>query len=266
MGAVDERAHALGFLRDVETRCSTTVQPWRWGEVLFNEHLPKVYDLNFLRLMGTPDVSASELIAEAHRIQGPARLVHRMIVVEDQDLGAALSSGFQAEGWTITKLVVMVRHRPLDRTSPDGLAVEIDLEAMRQAREHGFRSGGEVTDEEAIAQLTDHADLMALAANARFFGVMVDGHCVSSAQLYSDGETAQIESVQTLPEHRNKGYARAVVAKALDEALRARHDFVFMLADDTDWPKALYGRMGFDAVGYVYDFRCTLPEGAASGW
>ena len=83
---------------------------------------------------------------------------------------------------------------------------------------------------------------------------MVGGQTVCSADLYSDGRTAQIESVLTLEEFRRRGLGRAVVAEAVRAALSSGHDFVFLIADDEDWPKNLYVRMGFEPLGRFYDF------------
>jgi GNAT superfamily N-acetyltransferase len=58
----------------------------------------------------------------------------------------------------------------------------------------------------------------------------------------------------TLEEHRGRGFARAVVLRAAQEAERAGHDFVFLLADDFGWTKTLYAKLGFDPVGKTYEF------------
>jgi predicted GNAT family acetyltransferase len=85
---------------------------------------------------------------------------------------------------------------------------------------------------------------------------------VSSTDLYSDGRTAQIEDVMTLREHRGRGYASAVVIRALEEALAGGHDFVFLTTDARDWPKELYRRLGFEPLGEKYAYLLT-PAGPA---
>src|ERR687892_42790 len=76
----------------------------------------------------------------------------------------------------------------------------------------------------------------------------------SAADLYSDGRTAQVEDVATLPEHRGRGHATAVVLRAVEEALATGHDFVFLVADAEDWPKELYVRLGFAPLGRTWTF------------
>jgi predicted GNAT family acetyltransferase len=82
----------------------------------------------------------------------------------------------------------------------------------------------------------------------------VDDEIVSYTDLYSDGPDAQIEDVGTLPEHRGHGYATAVVLAAAAAARSDGADFVFLVADAEDWPKELYGKLGFDEVGHYTKF------------
>ena len=100
---------------------------------------------------------------------------------------------------------------------------------------------------------------VAEAGNARHFAVLVEGEVVAAADLFSDGRTAQIEDVATLPEHRRRGYGRAVTERALAEAIAEGHEFVFLVADDDDWPKELYRRLGFEPVGCTYAFTRASP-------
>jgi ribosomal protein S18 acetylase RimI-like enzyme len=52
-----------------------------------------------------------------------------------------------------------------------------------------------------------------------------------------------------LPEHRQHGYASAVVLRAVHEARAAGARLVFLVADAEDWPKELYRRLGFEEIG-----------------
>ena len=55
--------------------------------------------------------------------------------------------------------------------------------------------------------------------------------------------------------------ARAVVTGALETARAEGHDLVFLLADDADWPKQLYEKLGFEIEAGVYEFtlRAASP-------
>ena len=62
---------------------------------------------------------------------------------------------------------------------------------------------------------------------------------------HSDGVIAQVEDVATLRDFRRRGLARATVTAAVDAALAMGHEAIFIVADDDDWPKDLYARLGF---------------------
>ena len=98
-------------------------------------------------------------------------------------------------------------------------------------------------------QLLDAKRTIAQALTARFFAVRGGGEVVAYVDLYHDGRTAQIEDLATLEEHRGRGYASALVLRALEEARQAGCDLVFLVADAEDWPKLLYGRLGFVELG-----------------
>jgi ribosomal protein S18 acetylase RimI-like enzyme len=52
-----------------------------------------------------------------------------------------------------------------------------------------------------------------------------------------------------VPEQRGRGYASAVVLRAVEEARADGAELVFLVADAEDWPKELYRRLGFDEIG-----------------
>jgi predicted GNAT family acetyltransferase len=81
------------------------------------------------------------------------------------------------------------------------------------------------------------------------------GELVAMTKLYSDGATAQVEDVYTMPAWRNRGCARRLITRAIALAHEARHDLVFIEADDNGWPKQLYARLGFDPVGRIGVFH-----------
>jgi predicted GNAT family acetyltransferase len=105
--------------------------------------------------------------------------------------------------------------------------------------------------------VVDATQLAGREGNARHFAVRVSGEVASAADLYSDGRTAQVEDVATTSEHRGRGYATAVVLRAVEEALATGHDFVFLVADAEDWPKELYVRLGFAPLGHTWTFLKT---------
>jgi predicted GNAT family acetyltransferase len=88
--------------------------------------------------------------------------------------------------------------------------------------------------------------------------VLADGGVVAYCEVFElDADVAQVESVATLPAYRKRGYARAVVTRAL-ELTRDRR-LVFLSMDPNDWPQHLYVKLGFDDIGRVLRFRRALP-------
>ncbi len=248
-----ELARATAFDAALHERLCTRTEPFQGGRAFFHSDFPDVHDLNYLQIEDlSSDLEASALADEADRVQGAAALKHRRVQVADEAAGVSLESGFRELGWEVERLLLMAYHREPDRRPPPGIATEIGLEEMKAARELSLRQEPEKKSEGEIAQLTDTARLAREAIGARFYAAHISGEVATTCDLYSDGSTAQIEAVITLEEHRNMGLGRAVVLAALDVALSERHDFVFLIADDDDWPKELYAKLGFDPIGRSY--------------
>jgi ribosomal protein S18 acetylase RimI-like enzyme len=110
-------------------------------------------------------------------------------------------------------------------------------------------------------QLVEAMRLKVATARPRFFAAEEDGVVASHCSLYSDGEIGQIESVLTLPFFRGRGLARAVVLHALAESRAAGHELTFLVAEEDDWPKELYGKLGFETIGRHYEFSCPPAPG-----
>ena len=135
---------------------------------------------------------------------------------------------------------------------------EVDPRRLRRLREEIIREWQPDADEKTVSEIVAAGALQLKAATSRVFGVVEDGEVVSSAQLYSDGSTAQVEDVATLPAYRGRGHAKALVTRAVKEAVADNHEFIFLVADGDDWPKKLYNRLGFEEVGSRFAFlkRC----------
>jgi ribosomal protein S18 acetylase RimI-like enzyme len=215
----------------------------RFGLAMFDEELPLRYDSNYLLVDALPEaVSVDDLVEEA------GRLDRRAIMVRDEPTGERLAPGFRQLGWTIHRGVVMAHRRSPARTAETGLVEEVDEAVLRPARRSQLANEPWATPA-VVEQLLDAKLRVAAVVRARFFAVLADGQVVSYVDLYHDGRTAQIEDLATLEEHRGHGYASALVLHSLQEARHAGCDLVFLVADAEDWPKLLYGRLGFDDLG-----------------
>jgi len=155
----------------------------------------------------------------------------------------------------------MALRRPRDRPPAAGLAREVDAATHRAAEAATIREEPYGRDEEVVRQLVGMRTALADAVPAaRFFVGSVDGVDAAVTTLYSDGATAQVEDVATLRDYRRRGLARAAVSAAIDAAVEMGHRFVFIVADDDDWPKELYGRLGFDPIGRAWSLLRPGPE------
>jgi ribosomal protein S18 acetylase RimI-like enzyme len=256
---MDDLGRIQAFLRWEEDATSSRTEPWRFGTALFHDEFPDRWDSNFLRVeRPVGDATVGDVAAEADALYAGFR--HRQVVVEDDAVGERLAPGFAERGWEVDRLVYMNHRRAADRT-PEAAAVdEVSFEELRpiivQANlvGHGGMSG------EAAAMLADFRRVLIERIGARFFGARVDGQTVAYCELYVHEEIAEINDVNTLEPFRGRGLARALVTRAADEGMAAGADLVFLIADEADWPKDLYARLGFDRVGRFWQFT-RPPEG-----
>jgi ribosomal protein S18 acetylase RimI-like enzyme len=254
---------ALAFEEALGERCAERTVPFRFGRVFLNDTFPNVWDLNYLSADRPQTAEAEDLAAEAERLQSEAGHAHRRITVPDVE-GERLDEGFRALGWDVECLLFMVRRQEAARSADLALVEEVDLETLRPLRQLILHAEPWADSEEIVRQVLAGSLLVARAANARHFAVRVDGEAVSAADLYSDGRTAQVEDVATHPAHRARGYASAVVLRAVREAEQSGHDFVFLVTADDNWPKDLYARLGFAPLGREWVFtRKPAPVGRA---
>ena len=259
-----ELERALAFEEALRDRCVERTVPFAWGRAVITESLPRVWDLNNLRIERADGVAARELAAEADRLLGDAGLAHRRITVLDERAGARLAAEFSSLGWRADRFLYMAHRGSPERDADRASVSEVELADLAELRATIVREEPWGKDEEVVGQLLEAAERVSRAGQARHFAVLVGGEAVAAADLYRDGATAQIEDVGRLPEHRGRGYAAAVVLRARAEAKRAGHDFVFLIADDADWPKKLYARLGFVPIGRKHAFL-KAPPPAASG-
>jgi ribosomal protein S18 acetylase RimI-like enzyme len=252
--AVGELERALEFLA-LADHGGTRREPFAYGTAVFDGRLPRRWDSNYLLVEHVPDeIGAEELAAEAERLQGAAGLAHRKLELRDEEVGARLEPQFRALGWTVNRHLLMALHRRPDRSPDPSLVHEVDAAALRDVRARQMQSYEWGADPEVVEQLYASKTFLAQVVDTRFFAVLLDGRPVSWTDLYLADGTGQIEDVGTLQEHRGHGYASAVVLHAAAVARHAGADFVFLVADDQDWPKELYRKLGFDGLGRVYEF------------
>jgi ribosomal protein S18 acetylase RimI-like enzyme len=223
-------------------------EPSRFGVGVYEDDLPLRYDSNYLLVDELSDsVKAPDLIEEAARLARPA------IMVRDEGTGKRLVPGFARRGWRIHHGLMMELTGEAERRVDDTLVREVDEAALRPARARQIAEEPWGT-EEVIEQLLEHKRVIAGAMTARFFAGVAGDEVVAWTDLYTDGSTGQVEDVGTLREHRNRGYASALVMRGVEEARLAGCDLIFLVADADDWPKELYRKLGFEEMGRYVKF------------
>lgn len=235
----DELARAWSFLARSDMAGARS-EPFAFGRATYDDEVPLRLDSNLL-LVDRP-AEAGQLLEEAHRRS------RRMIVVVDAEEGERLAPFFAARGWLVRRQLLMAQLRRPETEGDLALVEEVREQELRPARQRVV-AGQPWAKPEIMAQLFAAKHLIGRRVVARFFAVRIDGEVVSYTDLYHDGADAQVEDVGTLPEHRGRGYAKAVVLKAIEVARAGGAEFVFLVADAEDWPQELYRRLGFDDLG-----------------
>jgi ribosomal protein S18 acetylase RimI-like enzyme len=252
-----ELDRALAFEEAMRARCAERIVPFRFGRAYFNDTFARVWDLNLLLVDSATPVDPGELAAEAELLHTDAGHSHRRAEIVHDDVGAGLERFFRRLGWRVDREVLMA-YRSTGERAPDTSPVEeVARDDLLPFRVELSRAEPWATDEGVVQEVVGAGALWERAGNARHFTVRADGAPVAAAELYSDGRTAQIEDVATLPAHRGRGHASAVVTRAVEEALAARHELVFLTADEGGRPKELYARLGFEEIGRTWSFLRT---------
>jgi GNAT superfamily N-acetyltransferase len=186
-------------------------------------------------------------------------LAYRHIEVEERAGGRELEDAFRADGWDIDHELVMALDRP-PVPPDDGLVIEPSEERMLELMRRWIAEQ-ETPHPGPLGQHVESVRRRARASGERHFGIEDSaGRLVAMTNLRSDGTIAQVENVYTAPEARGRGYARTLVAYVAALAAEGGRALTFITADANDWPKDLYGRLGFKPIGLNWVFHRQVEE------
>ena len=259
--ATDALGRAQAFARAIPAGACERAEPHPWGVALHDSRRPRAWVLNALhvtRPLGS-EVDAAAVAGELDRLY--AGLGHRRAIVDDYATGSRLAEGLRALGYDCSAELVMALRGPGDRDAAGADAGECSPDELRGV-ERAFMVA-EARPPDLIGELLAmRASLWAARPGTRWFVARADGRPGASATLYSDGTVAQVEDVGTLPQLRGRGLGRAVVSTAVDAAVGAGHELVFLTADATDWPRELYAKLGFREIGRGWACQREVPVAA----
>jgi len=251
------------FVESFQDRCAKRSTVFQWGTALWHDDFPLIWDLNFLRVERSDgDLSARRLADTAEELQGQAGLEHRKIEVGDALIAGRVGPGFDELGWSSESLVTMVHRRRPHRSVDTSFVTEVGLDELAPGLAKLVRTMPYGNDAEVVRQLVERAAVTEQAISVRHFAILVEGEPVSFCDLYLGEGIGQIEDVGTLEEQRGRGFATAVVSKALAESVAHGCDLTFLVADAEDWPKELYRKLGFDEVTTSHSFLKLPSDGA----
>jgi GNAT superfamily N-acetyltransferase len=246
---------ALAFERAMHGAVGRTVTA-PWGQAFLSPEIDRCYDRNLLWAVGDAGgIDAATLDAHADRLLGGHGMTHRRLLLEPP-AEARLHDGLVARGYDAGRHVVLAHAGGPAPDVPEGVAVveagvdEVDAAVARDLlTDPDTEYGRDPRTRDHL--LRHHRDYGPAGGAERRFAVRVGDDVVAWARLWRRGDEAQIEDVVCLAEHRGHGYGRAVVAGATRAALAEGTSLLFLVAEADDWPKDLYGRMGYAPAGEV---------------
>ncbi len=253
---MDDLQRVLRSIAWREEATSTRIEPSPFGVALYNDDFPRYWDGNFLRVERFADATPEALLEEVDRRY--ASFDHREIVVVDDDHGARLAPGIRDAGWEVGPLLLMGARRSSERAST------VPVEEWRFERIHPLLVEGNLEAADRMTQEDAEFDagirrLFEDRTGARFFVGLVHGRPAGYCELYVHDGVGEIDNVHTFVRSRGRGVASTLVRRAVEEGRAAGADLVFLIADDADWPKELYAKLGFGPLGRTWQFRRPPP-------
>lgn len=250
-------ASLAAFLRATRTGVAQEASATPLGTRLRHRELTRIPNVNGLLVdpeLG-PD-AAPAILAECERLEREEADVR--ISLPDGPLAQALTSLVE-RGWSAERHLVMLLRAPIVPAAGAPVAVEVEPSLAREIERAVERSSSYGGDAVLIEQILAYNDAVGRVTDARSFAAEGASVCT----LLTDGRIAQVESVVTLPQARGRGLARATIAAAVAAAAAAGSAATFIVADASDWPHELYGRLGFETAGVVAHFSRELAGVAA---
>jgi GNAT superfamily N-acetyltransferase len=252
----------LEQLRDTIWSLADEVKDVGPGWVSRSPSLPDVWAINQLHI--SKAASPAEVMALAEQYQ--ADLSFRHLRVEPEATARELETALQGAGWKIDREVFMALMGRPTREVPTDAVVPLSEEQVATLMRRWLREDFPDVEAGRLDQVDDYTRREGKLWAERGFGILDDaGAPAAITKLRSRSGIGWVEDVYTVPEQRNRGFARALVTHASTLARSGGHDLTFIIADDNDWPKHLYESIGFRRVGTVWTFHRPVPPPGTTG-
>ena len=214
--------------------------------LLTTPSLPRVWELN---LVLAPAGSGAETAIDlADAAEAEAGLAHRKLRFDGAAAVEPLRAAAQVRGWALDRELVMVHEPGATAPARRGRVEELDPDALAAAEDQFLAAEPYGADPELRRQLVaQHARWARGVRAAVGLGIMEGGLAVAWCRCYDDGALFELDDVGVLPGRRGAGLGRELIMGVVAAAPPGRTPF--LLADANDWPRHLYDRLGFVAVG-----------------
>lgn len=218
--------------------------------------------------MATHDTFYDDRVYLLHTTSDKALLYQMVDAIIENEAGTAV---IKANSKDIVLAEVLLQ-RQFERKRRDNTVLQMDLSG---ALEYRIPDGYAINPEKFTMdpwqyQLVIHkgfdneglpepwsAEVLARGVNPpiRTFVIAGDAYCTHCGLWYTEGETAYVEPVATVPEHRRKGLAKAAIYEACNRARKLGAKRATVLSD-----QEFYHRIGFECSSEVYCWEKEIEK------